>query len=169
MLIVGCFADIYDIYDRISHFSFIGHGISSRQLFLDQIKGKQQFVFQQEGIVLFFITTLAFYVLCFEKETALMNNSFGCSILVFLLKRGASEETRARFFFLSKDACDNMTVDCRFSNNKVYMLSAAAFPIRVRRKEVNPAALCRIREIKKWTADALIFHTAICAGAPQIA
>ena len=44
MLIVSCLADIYDVYDCISHFGFISHGIGSGQFLLDQIKGKEKFI-----------------------------------------------------------------------------------------------------------------------------
>ena len=39
MLVARGFTDIHDVDDRIRHFCFIGHSISSRQFLLDQIKG----------------------------------------------------------------------------------------------------------------------------------
>ena len=87
---VACsFADIHDVNNLVRHPGFIGHPVSIRELFLDQVDREENLVLLKKFIVPGFMSTLADNIFGFEQIAALMQDLSFSSFLVLFSQRGA--------------------------------------------------------------------------------
>ena len=72
MRVPGGFTDIHDINDFLSHLGLIGHPVSIRELFLDQVEREEKLVFQEQFIVSGLMTAFTDNNFGLEQVTSLV-------------------------------------------------------------------------------------------------